>query len=163
MSNLLWIEDEPRYVRAAAGEIRDLGWSVTFAREILEAANKLSTERYDALIMDLMVTGNVPNVAAGFAIWSTYRLLCWLGGSPAEAKAGLAHQWKEIDVLTPMEENRRIPAMILSAYHDMNVAEAMKLANLARVGTAIPMYSKPIDAVRVADCFLTLVAEATPA
>jgi CheY-like chemotaxis protein len=159
-SNLLWIEDEPAQLTAARGEIEDRGWCVTFARDIVSAARLLSTSRYHALIMDLMVAGDQDGVVRGFAIWSTYRLLCWLGGVPASAKAGVSDQWKELDQIRPMVENCKIPAMIVSAYHSPDVTKAMGITNKARVGVDIRLCSKPIDEVQVAEELLSLMAEA---
>lgn len=163
MSNLLWIEDEPDDFSAARGEMEDRGWCVTFACDIVNAATLLSQTRYDALIMDLMVPGNGDGVIKGFAIWSTYRLLCWLGGTSPIAGAGVSDQWKTLDDITPIEDNRRVPAMILSAYHWPEVTAAMGAVNRARVGVEIKFFSKPIDEERVANALLALVAEAKPA
>ena len=160
MRHLLWIEDEPQQLSAARAEIEDRGWTVTFRRDIVSAARELSVNRYDALILDLMVAGELDGVVRGFAVWATYRLLCWLADVPALAKAGVSDQWKELDELTPLDDNRKVPAMILSAYHSPDVTKAMILVNRARIGVDIRLYSKPIDDVHVADALTTVVAEA---
>ena len=151
MQELLWVEDEPSQLSAARGEIEDRNWKVTFRTDIVSAAEQLSTRPYHALILDLMVAGDRDGVARGFANWGTYRLLCWLGRIPASAKDGVSAQWEQLDHMTPLPENRKIPAMILSAYNVPDVTRAMNLANRARVGTEIRLYSKPIDEVQVAD------------
>jgi CheY-like chemotaxis protein len=163
LSNLLWIEDEPDQLSAAREELEDRGWSVTFACDIVSAATLLSRTRYDALIMDLMVPGNGDGVTKGFAIWSTYRLLCWLGGASPNASAGVSDQWNALDSITPIEDNRRVPAMILSAYHWPDVTAAMSAVNKARIGVEIRFFSKPIDEERVTSALLALVAEAKSA
>jgi CheY-like chemotaxis protein len=158
LQDLLWIEDEPAQLTAACGEIEDRGWRVNFKRDIVSGARELSEKRYHALILDLMVAGD--GVVRGFANWATYRLLCWLDGTPANAKAGVSEQWPELDRMTPLVENRKIPAMILSAYHAPDVTKAMNLANRARIGVEIRLYSKPIDEVDAAAALLTVVGEA---
>lgn len=163
MPNLLWIEDEPAQLSAARGELEDRGWTVMFHSDIVSAARELSEHRYEALILDLMMAGAPDGVVRGFAMWATYRLLCWLSGAPANAKAGVVDQWKGIDKLTPREDNRKIPAMILSAYHSPDVTRAMAVANKARVGVEIPLFSKPIDEERLASAVLRMVAEAKAA
>jgi CheY-like chemotaxis protein len=154
---LLWIEDEPAQLTAACGEIEDRGWKVTFRSDIVSAADQLSTKQYHALILDLMVAGDTDGVKRGFANWATYRLLCWLDEMPASAKPGVSAQWKQLDRMRPLPENRKIPAMILSAYNAPDVTTAMKLANHARVGIEIRLYTKPIDEVQVAEALLDVV------
>lgn len=158
MPELLWVEDEPEQMTAAQGEIEDRTWKVTFQKDIVSAAEQLSTKRYHALILDLMVAGDRDGVTRGFANWATYRLLCWLDGMPASAKAGVSEQWKQLDSMTPLAENRKIPAMILSAYNAADVTRAMNLANRTRIGVDIRLYSKPIDEVQVAEALLSVVA-----
>lgn len=157
MQELLWVEDEPSQLTAARGEIEDRNWNVTFRSDIVSAAEQLRTRQYHALILDLMVAGDRDGVKPGFANWATYRLLCWLGGMPASAKSGVSDQWKQLDAMTPLPVNRRIPAMILSAYNAPDVTRAMNLSNRTRVGTEIRLYSKPIDEVQVADALLDVV------
>ena len=158
MPELLWIEDEPAQLTAARGEIEDRGWNVTFRSDIVSAAEQLSAKQYHALILDLMVAGDRDGVQRGFANWATYRLLCWLDGMAASAKAGVSEQWKRLDDITPLAENRKIPAMILSAYNAPDVTKAMNFANQARIGVEIRLYSKPIDEVQVAEALLAVVA-----
>jgi CheY-like chemotaxis protein len=158
LPELLWIEDEPAQLTAACGEIEDRGWNVTFRSDIVSAAEQLSAKQYHALILDLMVAGDRDGVVRGFANWATYRLLCWLGGLPTSAKAGVSEHWKELDDITPQRDNRTIPAMILSAYNAPDVTKAMNDANQVRVGAEIRMYSKPIDEVQVAEVLLAVVA-----
>lgn len=157
MPELLWVEDEPAQLTAAQAEIEDRGWNVTFRSDIVSAAKELNTKRYHALILDLMVAGDRDGVKRGFANWATYRLLCWLDGMPASAKPGVSEQWKQLDELIPLPENRKIPAMILSAYNAPDVTKAMKHANHARIGVEIPLYTKPIDEVQAAVALLDVV------
>jgi CheY-like chemotaxis protein len=157
LQELLWVEDEPAQLTAARGEIEDRSWNVTFQSDIVSAAEQLTMKQYHALILDLMVAGDRDGVKRGFANWATYRLLCWLGGMPAGAKAGVSEQWKQLDSMTPLVENRKIPAMILSAYNAPDVTKAMNTANRMRIGTEIRLYSKPIDEVQIAEVLVALV------
>jgi CheY-like chemotaxis protein len=155
---LIWIEDQPSTLSAAQGELEDRGWNVTFEGDIVAAATALSERTYDALIMDLMVAGGPGGVRQGFAIWATYRLLCWLRGAPPDANRGVASQWTDIDSLTPVDGNRMIPAMILSAYHEPEVKAALGVVDRTRLDREIRCFAKPLHAERIADELIALVA-----
>ena len=157
MSSLIWIEDQPSTLSAAQGELEDRGWTVTFTGDIDAAATALSEWTYDALIMDLMVAGGPGGVRQGFAIWATYRLLCWLRGTPPDANRGVASQWTSIDRLTPIESNRTIPAMILSAYHEPEVTAALVVVDRAQLDREIRCFAKPLHSGRIADELIALV------
>lgn len=157
LQKVIWVEDQPDHLTAAQRLLGRRGWQVTIECDIVEAARRLANEVFHALIMDLMVpSGLGGNSAAGYRIWSTYRLLCWLGSestrSMTDARAGLSGQWLEIDELRPLDANMHIPAMILSAYHDEGVANAMKAANRARTnGQEMVLCVKPIEAIQVVE------------
>lgn len=153
--SVIWVEDEPYQVTAASRWLARSGWKVVFESDIVEAARRLVKEEFHGAIMDLMVPGGLGDAAAGYRIWSTYRLQCWLGGdatrNKTNAKAGLSEQWVQIDKLEPLAANTRIPTMVLSAYHDRDVAEAMATVHLARTGRPITLCSKPLEARRIAE------------
>lgn len=153
MRRVLWVEDEPEQVTAARKWLGKRGWLVAVERDIIEAARRFATEEFHGVIMDLMLPGGLDNAAAGYRIWATYRLQCWLGGvatsGQTNVKAGLSEQWPAIDQLRPLEVNIRIPAMVVSAYHDRDVADAMEVVHNLRTGRSILLCSKPIDAALV--------------
>lgn len=55
--NLLVIEDETKVAQAIASSLRGIGWSVTTASNGEEGFYLVSTQRFDAILLDLMLPG----------------------------------------------------------------------------------------------------------
>jgi CheY-like chemotaxis protein len=127
--HVLWVDDDDpdRFVYERYLLERD-GWKVTWARDVAEAADKLSHEKFDAVILDQMIAGS--GVEEQFVIWAGCRLLRWLRGTdPPDSQRREDTPWPALHRLAPNDANKHLPVAILSAYHDADVLRATQGAS----------------------------------
>ncbi|MEZ4296021.1 MAG: response regulator [Polyangiaceae bacterium] len=122
--HVLWVDDDDpeRFVYERFLLEKD-GWKVTWARDVAEAADRLSHEKFDAMILDQMIAGN--GVEEQFVIWAGCNLLQWLRGSPPSSQRRRETPWPALQQLAPHDQNKHLPVAILSAYHDAEVLRAI--------------------------------------
>lgn len=140
--HVLWVDDDDpdRFVYERYLLERD-GWKVTWARDVAEAANALSHERFDAMILDQMIAGN--GVEEQSVIWAGCRLLRWLRGTdPPSSQRRDDPTWPALQTLAPHDANRQVPVAILSAYHDADVLRETQSAS--EQDRKAPFLGKPV-------------------
>jgi len=144
---VLWTDDDPpeRY-EYESYVLSDEGWEVTWAPDVGTAARKLSEERFDALILDQMLP--YEGLRAGDPLWNGCLLLRWLRGK-APPPAVVLDPEGGLSTLSPSPENRAIPTVVVSAFHDPNVEAAMREASAS--DQQIPVVPKPIDMTALLD------------
>jgi len=145
MPRLLWIDDEgERKFLFEAYKLRQEGWIVEWAVTVEEATAALSTQPYDAVLLDQMM----PLGGDGshhVDVWTGCLVLWWLRrGHPPEAAPPLSIEASRVLWTTKaLEENRRVPAICVSAFDDDEVMPVMQDA--ADDGSLeVPMMVKPI-------------------
>lgn len=138
--NLLWIDDDgPDRFLYEEYVLQGKGWRVVWATSVREALEILGKDGFDAILLDQMLPLN-PGPLAPADVWSGCLLLYWLRGM---ARPPAAPQVEEPDVfgyVSPLSSNRAIKVIIVSAFHDDEVEEAIRAAE-----ASIPIVKKPID------------------
>ncbi len=139
--HVLWVDDDDpeRFVYERYLLERD-GWVVTWARDVAEAADALSRNHFDAMILDQMIAGN--GVEEQSVIWAGCRLLRWLRSSPPSSQRGKNAPWPALLTIRPDESNRHLPVAILSAYHDADVLRETLAAS--EQDAKAPFLGKPV-------------------
>lgn len=149
MPRLLWTDDDGR--RRFVYEIDllgDHGWEVHWAESIDDAAGMLRDETWDALIIDQMLPfrrGRKPSLTELPNVWGGCVLLWWLRRStvPPSKLSGSGIEDEPFFGLAPEESNRDIPVVVVSAFHDEEVAEAIGACSPA--DSAREIIAKPIS------------------
>lgn len=138
---VLWTDDDPpERLAYESFVLEEEGWDVTWAPDVGTAARKLATEHFDALILDQMLPNE--SLQSGDPIWNGCLLLRWLRGASPPPAVSLDPSGV-LSVLKPEDGNRRIPTVIVSAFHDQNVEASMREAS--PLDRQLPMVPKPID------------------
>lgn len=139
---VLWTDDDPpeRY-EYESFVLEDEGWDVVWAPDVSSAARLLAREHFDALILDQMLPyeGLQPG---GDPLWNGCLLLRWLRGKGPPPSLKLDPNGG-LGQLRPATENRDIPTVVVSAFHDPNVEAAMRDASAQDKN--LPVVPKPID------------------
>lgn len=150
---VLWTDDDPpeRY-EYESYVLAEEGWEVVWAPDVGTAARSLSEQRFDALILDQMLPYD--GLESGDPLWNGCLLLRWLRGKGPPPAVTLDEQGA-LSRLAPLEANRAIPTVVVSAFHDPNVELAMRDAS--PMDRQIPLVPKPIDMTALLD-FLHAVA-----
>ncbi len=142
---LLWVDDDPpeRFVYEKGVLEEEDRWNIRWARTLSEAVGFLSSEDFDALILDQMVCGDEISVP----IWGGCRLLHWIRGTqyengqapwPADEAADRVFEGRH-----PLASNQSLPAIILSGYHNKDVLDATRKAS--HQDSTIQFLGKPVD------------------
>lgn len=138
---LLWTDDDGRerflyeeYV------IQDEGWDIAWATDVTAAARRLSTEPFDALILDQMLP--YEGLRPTDVLWSGCVLLRWLRGKGPPPNLNL-EPGGGLSRMTPLDLNSDIPAFIVSGFHDLAVEAATRDAS--EQDRNIPLVPKPVD------------------
>ncbi len=138
---VLWTDDDPPERMAYESFVlEEEGFQVTWAPDVGTAARKLAGEHFDALILDQMLPNE--SLKAGDPIWNGCLLLRWLRGAAPPPAVSLDPSGV-LSVLRPDPGNQDIPTVIVSAFHDQNVEDAMREASPR--DRQLPMVPKPID------------------
>ena len=142
---VLWVDnDAPARFPFEKRMIAAAGWETVFAADVARAAGLLEHERFDALILDQMLAGS-GGMDTHLVIWGGCRLLRWLRGTDGELPLSPEEQ-QAFGVLGehhPREDNRVIPAIILSAYHNEKVLKETRDASAQ--DREIRFLVKPVD------------------
>lgn len=136
---LLWTDDEGavRFQYAIRCLRRD-GWDIEWAFNAAEAAERLATEDFDLLILDLMMPP-----AAGYRetnVWSGCMVMRWLRGASRPEHAPVDFPAFEGSV---RPANVGLPVLLVSAYDDPGVWDAID--EVSRVEQDLVVLRKPLD------------------
>lgn len=145
-NRILWVDDDPkeRFIYEEYILVNEDKWTIEWAKSVFEGVNALSKTPFKAIILDQMLPPKESGEDA--EIWGGYYLLCWLRLHKDKLKNILeSHQshpnWLE-NSASPLESNRDIPVILVSAYHDETVLEETR--SIAQ-GDKICYFSKPIE------------------
>lgn len=116
------------------------GWDVVWDTSVSEAARMLSKQPFDALLLDQMLP--YTGLKHGDPLWNGALLLRWLRGKEPPPFVTLDPRG-ELSTLRPKDENRDIPTVLVSAFHDPVVDKAMRDAS--DQDRSLPLAPKPID------------------
>jgi CheY-like chemotaxis protein len=137
---LLWVDDDgPDRFLYEEYMLTRRGWSVVWATSIRDALEKLGNGEFNALLLDQMLPLD-PGPLAPADVWGGCLLLYWLRGKDWPSAAPQAGEPDVFRSVAPLESNRSIPVIIVSAFHDDEVEEAIKAAE-----PAMQTVKKPID------------------
>jgi len=141
---LLWVDDDgPERFLYEAYMLERSGWKVQWARSVMEGMESLGQERFDAVLLDQMLPFGVLGADGGDPpdVWAGCLLLYWLRGlsRPSAAPPVRASDEREFSSRRAREENREVPAIIVSAFYDDDVDAAVKKVQ------AVPQFSKPLE------------------
>jgi CheY-like chemotaxis protein len=136
MMRLLWVDDEaPSRYDYEREELEERGWQVTWAAEVPLAARLLSTQSYNAVLVDQQMGGMQPN-----AVFAGYRLLCWIRNQKP-AFPFVEPGWNMLDILRVLATNQAVPVAFLSSF----VTDEMKrLDHQANLLPGLNTFSKPV-------------------
>lgn len=152
---LLWVDDDApdRFVYEAY-LVQQAGWSLTWATDVLSAAQLLCEQPFDGLILDQTFAFEPPGgrrLDPQYQLWSGCFLLRWLRGAGVPEHAPwLSHEdeqrlWGQ----TPLAQNRTLPAIIASAFHADEVERAIRSAS--DQDRQIELVAKPLSEVALLD------------
>lgn len=138
---LLWTDDDPpgRF-EYEAFILEDEGWEIRWAPDVTAAAIALSKDSFDAMILDQMLPYEA--LRKGDPLWGGCLLLRWLRGKAPPPNVSL-DPTGPLTRLTPGADNRDIPVVVVSAFHDPKVEAAMRDAS--ELDRGLVMVPKPID------------------
>jgi CheY-like chemotaxis protein len=138
--NLLWIDDDgPERFLYEEYVLQGKGWRVVWATSVREALEILSKEGFDAILLDQMLPLN-PGPLAPADVWSGCLLLYWLRGMLRPSAAPQVEEPDMFGDISPLLSNRLNKVIIVSAFHDDEVEEAIRT-----VEASISIVKKPID------------------
>ena len=141
---LLWIDDDgPDRFPYEEYMFIQSGWKVVWATSVREALSKLGKDRFDAILLDQMLPLD-PGPLAPADVWSGCLLLYWLRGLPRPAAAPQVEDPNVFGEFVPLESNREVAVVIVSAFHDDEVEQAITTAEMT-----ISIVKKPIDLDRL--------------
>jgi CheY-like chemotaxis protein len=126
---LLWTDDDgPDRFMFEYYSLERKGCKVEWAVDVFNALERLSRERFDALLLDQMLPFDKKDRET--TPWGGCEVLRWLRGSPSRpdlAPPLPAHPSGTWPV--PLEENRQIPVLVISAFYNEQVLAAMRGAS----------------------------------
>ena len=148
---ILWVDDDPkeRFIYEEYILTNEDNWIIKWANSVFEGVTALSETPFQVLILDQMLPPKELSESA--EIWGGYYLLCWLRLSKEQLKNTLenhrSHPKWLCNFPSPLESNRNIPVILLSAYHDEKVLK--ETHSISREEEKIVYFSKPIEIERV--------------
>ena len=148
---ILWVDDDApgRFVYEEY-LVRQAGWDLIWATDVLAAANLLCNELFDALILDQMCSFFAPSMPGEHLhpkhqLWSGCFLIRWLRGAQVPESApwlSPANQ-ERLWGLSPLPENASVPAIIATAFHADEVERAIRGASAQ--DAQIDFLAKPLS------------------
>jgi hypothetical protein len=137
---LLWIDDDgPGRFLYEEYMLTKRGWSIVWATSVRDALERLGSEGFAAIMLDQMLPLD-PGPLAPTDVWSGCLLLYWLRGRPRPAAAPQAEDPDMFLEFSPLGGNRSSTVIIVSAFHDDEVEEAIKA-----IEPSMQVIKKPID------------------
>jgi CheY-like chemotaxis protein len=115
------------------------GWQVAWAEDGEAAIERLSTESFQAILLDQSFKLRVDDSAED--VWGGCRVLYWLQGHEQPPEAPLDSAWQEATKLRfPLGGNVDVLTLIVSAFYDEQVDAALK-----RLEPVPDLIAKPIN------------------
>jgi CheY-like chemotaxis protein len=140
--SLLWIDDDgPERFPYEAIVLAEKGWEIQWAKTGKEAVEALSSQEFDAIILDQMLPWIRRISASREPVWAGCLLLAWLRGHDRPSLAPQLPGFEQLPNFQPLEANRAKPVVLVSAYHDLEVEDALRL-----IQPDLQQFVKPIDA-----------------
>lgn len=142
---VLWVDDDgPLRFRYERRLLEQNGWKVKWAHDLSEALVALSTERFDALILDhhLPVDGKMSLLG----LWSGATILAWLRGFRDDR---LLESGSRPGSLVPLASNRNLPTCFVSGFFDADIEETIRSNEESGLQTI--MLPKPVDSEHLID------------
>ena len=143
---LLWTDDDGAdwfvyevHMLAAAG------WEVIWAHDVLEAADLLSRQPFDALFLDQMLPWQrSTHQKEALQIWGGCTLLWWLrqGRSPDALPYPERFRRLALWQQAPLPANRTTPVTVVSAFYDEQVEQLTRSA--APQDEGLELLAKPV-------------------
>jgi DNA-binding response OmpR family regulator len=143
---ILWVDDDPQErFRFEVGTIRSEVGDVTWAESVELAAEQLKTLTFAAVILDQNLTSPGPGVPADHLVWGACRLLYWLRSTSRDLPRpwlmeGQTEAWT---TRQPVPSNRLAPAVLVSAFHDLQILKATR--NASAHDRDLKLLPKPLD------------------
>ncbi len=141
---LLWVDDEHRrfsFERRVLSE--DDRWEIRTARTVEEGMRALASTSFDVVILDQDLPLTATSVVQ--TVWGGCGLLYWLRGNLDRfrefAPPDIVDHWPQTPAAPA--NNRNIPALIISGFHDPKVLGAMEKAS--DFDWDIRFMAKPVD------------------
>ncbi len=136
---LLWADDDLIYRRFRYTKriVKDRGWELISALDVVEAIEKLHEQIFDFILLDQMMPFSRQQQQVDY--WGASRVLHWLLGKPQPPNAPPVNK-DRLDALKPRPGNKRVPRMILSAFDDIAVRKSIE-----SLDPEILMETKPFD------------------
>lgn len=139
---LLWVDDDGeerfRYEQRILGA---RNWEIAWALDLLDAAEKLSTSPFDALVVDqslpLRKGGEPTRIEGG------YTLLHWLRRGEAPPGGEFDDFRRPLNGKQALGENRCLPVLIVSAFFDEDLDA--KIRQISPEDQEILIAPKPLD------------------
>jgi hypothetical protein len=134
---LLWVDDDgsDRFLYEER-VLRRRGWEVHWATDLASALAALSSQRFDAVILDQSIP-NSKEIGDSESVWAGATILAWLRGVPTDRLGKLPQEFE------PLGANRTAAICILSAFYDDEAAELIRESEFP--GEIILILSKPVD------------------
>jgi hypothetical protein len=175
-NKLLWVDDDYKKGRFTYEEeviTEDLNWTLTWAESLEEAARLLSTESFDALLLDQQFyvheadaefhwTSSEKNIP-----WQGITLLYWLrndADSDREKNKLANHSMEYVTSslvelrqnVMPLDKNKSLPVLVLSAFYHDDILTALRDAS--NHDSDLDIHSKPVDISEI-EAFLGAVGD----
>lgn len=152
MPDLLWIDDDGRKEGPNGGpgrfpyEERVLGrngWKIHWARSGKKAADLLSEEVFQGVILDQMFPWK-GRLSESEPVWAGCLLLAWLRGKDRPAEAPPIPGFEELAGYSPLLANQSIRVVLVSGFQDPDVERALRA-----IEPNLLQMMKPIDALEL--------------
>jgi hypothetical protein len=139
----LWVDDDDpdRFMLERVMIETDFRAELHWAESIDRASQLLARKRFDAAILDQMLSG--PQTPMPAVPWGGCALLHWLCRKPLPLAAG--RDWKSLDCRVPLPSNIDLPAVFVSGFDDSKVWAATQEAS-----PRIQLLRKPLAIGRLA-------------
>ncbi|HNC96873.1 MAG TPA: hypothetical protein PLA94_03415 [Myxococcota bacterium] len=141
---ILWVDDDgPDRFRYAESRLKREGWEVEWAQDVFSAAQKLSKDAYEGVILD-QETPLDPNDSR--SRWAGCILLHWLRGNssppPGLPPLELSRHGRIALAGRPHTDNLHCPVVVISDYDAPGLITALRSASPADV--ELPILPKPL-------------------
>lgn len=143
---LLWVDDDgPAPYFFETTTLSNQGWSVRWAENVTEAAEILAKEEFSAVILDhvLPLRSSPWPLSEETVLWGGCLLLYWLRGRELPGHIPAPHGFSELYASHPLEANRQVPIVVVSAYFSDEIQAAMRGAISPE--TELRSLTKPVD------------------
>lgn len=145
MPDLLWVDDDgPSNFLFETYQLQASGWTITFAEDAAAAVAHLQQYAFQAVILDQMLPRD-DSAHGSIDVWTGYLLLWWLkrGQTPSQAPQASIEALHPLLQQPPLPQNRTIPVIMITAFHDDDVHEAFD--KVRRSEPAVEKLIKPVD------------------